>query len=176
MKSIKISYLTIIFLFIFKEIKFDIKFDIFINSLSMKTDKSFPQKELSITSDQNFVNWNKENYNREKFYDFIHKSKNPKNINEEEFYQKAAQLSIESSNNVDKFLNSSMLFPEKYPSLENFSINSIDTSILFKQNQTNGLIKEKILFELNEGKFNQLIRKVSLQSSSEKLSNFKLSS
>ena len=142
----------------------------------MKTDKTFPQKELSIASDQNFVDWNKENYNREKFYDFIHKNKNSQIVNEKEFFQKDAQPSLENSNNIDKFLNSSLPLLEKHHNLENFSINSIDTSILFKQNQTNGLIKEKILFELNEGKFNQLIRKVSLQSSSEKLSNFKLSS
>jgi hypothetical protein len=142
----------------------------------MKTDNTFPHKELRIASDQNIVNWNKENYNRENFYDFVEKNKKSNSVVKEGFFYKDSKPSIESSNNIEKFLNSSLLITEKHPIFENFSINSIDTSILFKHNQTDGIIKEKIIFELNEGKFNQLIRKVSLQSSSDKLSNFKLSS
>jgi hypothetical protein len=57
-----------------------------------------------------------------------------------------------------------------------YKIKSIDTIILLKKNQTDANIKEKIQFELSTGTFTQIITKISLQSSADKFSNFRLSS
>jgi hypothetical protein len=164
MKSLNVYYLTIIFIFLYKQISFNFKFNFYVNALNMKNTNSFPHTELKIATDQNFVNWNSDSYDKEKFYDFVHKNNEKGN-----FLQT-------NSEKIEKFLNSSSINENTNFYSENYAIKTIDTSILVKQNQTNGIIKEKILFELNEGKFKQIVRKISLQSSSGKFSNFKLSS
>jgi len=57
-----------------------------------------------------------------------------------------------------------------------FNITDVDSEIKIYKDNSYGIIKEKIKFELTQGVHNKIIRKISLDGTSDKLYNFKISS
>ena len=160
MKSLSVNTLTLLFLILYEIPGINYKSNFFVNTIS---GEKLPRNDVSIVSDQNLLNLNA-NFKEEKILDLANKNKNSDATNSQE-------------NKGENFLkNSYKIQPEPIFPRENYIIKSIDTIIVLKQNQTNGEVKEKITFELSRGKFSSLTRKISLQSSSERFSNFKLSS
>jgi hypothetical protein len=161
MKSLSVNTLSLLFLILYEIPRINYKSNFFVNTIS---GEKLPRNDIKITSDQNLLNLNA-NFNKEKILDFVNKK------------NKNSEISNSQENTGENFLkNRNILQTEPIFPRENYLIKSIDTIIVLKQNQTNGEVKEKISFELSRGKFSSLTRKISLHSSAEKFSNFKLSS
>jgi len=55
-------------------------------------------------------------------------------------------------------------------------INLIDTEILIPKNFSHGFVKELIQYELTKGKYDKIVRKISLGGTSDKIHSFKIGS
>lgn len=74
------------------------------------------------------------------------------------------------------FLNfTSNIEPKKYENPQT-KIVSINTNILIKKGEKNGIVSETVKFNLHNGIFNSVIRKISLAGTSDKFFGFKLAS
>jgi len=201
MKSFSVYSYIMIILSLYENLNKSIKINFYVNAMSLNTNvNSLPPNIIKISADQNFMNLNSE-FNKVK--EIQNTQIKNLNLNSNDNFIKKNSNSISNTNNIHLKSDVNIKIQEK-TSLKNFNPNQtknnlqvadnpiiseishishmpykiklIDTVILIKKNQTDGHIKEKIHFELSPGTFNQIITKISLQSSSEKFSNFRLSS